>query len=417
MTEALRDQEDQYIEEDDQLFESSGQEVAAKMMKSKTMKPFAAKVAKMPKVTRADLEKMLPDYVDGGEITKLFKEEVEEIEEDEQLDELSKDTLKKYADKAASSKDTHQTLRNIGLAHARAPEDKGDKKFGRKEAGKHQQIANKRQAGIDAANKRLNKEETEQTGEYMEDQEKDFDASQDIDAIFSGEGLSEEFKSNAKAIFEAAVLAQVEERSQKLDEEYAQKLEEEIATINENIVSKVDEYLEYVVNEWIEDNQISVDSGLRAEIAEDFMNGLKTLFAEHYIDVPDEKADIVEELVAKVEALETELDKSITESKQLSDAIGTYKKEIIVDEISEGLTEVQAAKLRSLAENIEFISEEDYAEKVSLTKKKYFSEGKEIDVPTSSKEDQYASTEESLDESYSPSMAHYVKSISRTLKK
>jgi hypothetical protein len=243
------------------------------------------------------------------------------------------------------------------------------------------------------------------------------DIDTDIDAIFSGEGLSEEFKSNAKTIFEAAVLARVDEKTQALEEAYSQKLEEEIATINENIVSKVDEYLEYVVNEWIEDNQLSVDSGLRAEIAEDFMNGLKTLFAEHYIDVPDEKADIVEELVAKVEALETELDKSITESKQLSDAIGTYKKEIIVDEISEGLTEVQAAKLRSLAENIEFISEEDYAEKVSLTKKKYFSEGKEVDVPTPSKEDQYASTEESLDESYSPSMAHYVKSISRTLKK
>ena len=263
----------------------------------------------------------------------------------------------------------------------------------------------------------LEETQAEDIQEEQSDETVEFDAKTDIDAIFSGEGLSEEFKSNAKAIFEAAVLAQVEERSQKLDEEYAQKLEEEIATINENIVSKVDEYLEYVVNEWIEDNQLSVDSGLRAEIAEDFMNGLKTLFAEHYIDVPDEKADIVEELVAKVEALETELDKSITESKQLSDAIGTYKKEIIVDEISESLTEVQAAKLRSLAENIEFISEEDYAEKVSLTKKKYFSEGKEIDVPTSSKEDQYASTEESLDESYSPTMAHYVKSISRTLKK
>ena len=329
MTEQVKDQyiedENEEIVEDDQLLESSGQEVAAKMMKSKTMKPFAAKVAKMPKVTRADLEKMLPDYVDGGEITKLFKEEFETTE--------------------------------------------------------------------------------------------DFDASQDIDAIFSGEGLSEEFKSNAKAIFEAAVLAQVEEREQALQEAYSEKLEEEIATINENIVSKVDEYLEYVVNEWIEENQLSVDSGLRAEIAEDFMTGLKSLFAEHYIDVPDEKADIVEELVAKVEALETELDKSITESKQLSDAIDAYKKELIVDEISEGLTEVQAAKLRTLAEKIEFVSEEDYTEKVSLTKKKYFSEGKEIDVPTSSKEDQYASTEESLDESYSPTMAHYVKSISRTLKK
>lgn len=237
----------------------------------------------------------------------------------------------------------------------------------------------------------------------------------EINSIFSGEELSEEFKNNAKTIFEAAVLAKVDEKAKALEEEYAQKLEEEIASVNENVVSKVDEYLEYVVAEWMEENKLAVESGIRAEIVENFMSGLKTLFKEHYIDIPEEKVNMLEELVAKVESLEGELDKAITENTSLSSEINKYKKSAILDEISEGLTEVQSEKLKSLSENIEFISEEDYKEKVSLTKKKYFENVKEEKV--TAKADQFATTEESLEESFSPTMAHYVKSISRTLKK
>ena len=241
------------------------------------------------------------------------------------------------------------------------------------------------------------------------------DIDTDVDAIFSGEGLSEEFKSNAKAIFEAAVLAKVDERAQALEEEYAQKLEEEIASINENVISKVDEYLEYVVSEWVEENKLAIDSGIRSEIAEDFMQGLKNLFQEHYIDIPEEKVDMVEELASKVEALESELDKMVTENTSLNADIGSYKKDSIVAEISEGLTEVQAAKLSQLAENIEFVSEEDYKEKVSLTKRKYFSESKE-EVQETVK-DQFGADDELETASLSPVMEHYVKNISKTLRK
>jgi hypothetical protein len=237
----------------------------------------------------------------------------------------------------------------------------------------------------------------------------------EVDSIFSGEELSEEFKSNAKAIFEAAVLAKVDERAQALEEEYAQKLEEEIASINENVISKVDEYLEYVVSEWVEENKLAIDSGIRSEIAEDFMQGLKNLFQEHYIDIPEEKVDMVEELASKVESLESELDKMVTENTSLNAEIGSYKKDSIVDEISEGLTEVQAAKLSQLAENIEFVSEEDYKEKVSLTKRKYFSESKE-EVQETVK-DQFGADDELETASLSPVMEHYVKNISKTLRK
>lgn len=242
----------------------------------------------------------------------------------------------------------------------------------------------------------------------------DIDA--DINAIFSGEDLSEEFKSNAKAIFEAAVLAKVSEQVETLEEEYQQKLEEQVTEITENIVSKVDEYLEYVVNEWVEENQLAIDSGIRSEIAEDFMVGLKNLFTEHYIDIPEEKVDMVEELASKVEQLESELDKTISENANLSSEINEYKKVVILDEISEGLTEVQAAKLQSLAENIEFVSEEDYKQKVILTKKKYFEESKKEETVVS-KDDQFGPDESQLDEQFSPVMEHYVKNLSMIIRK
>lgn len=241
------------------------------------------------------------------------------------------------------------------------------------------------------------------------------DATDDINAIFSGENLSEEFRANAKAIFEAAVVAKVNEQIEQLDAEYATKLEEETKAINENLVAKVDEYLEYVVSEWMEENKLSIESGIKAEIVEDFMTGLKNLFVEHYIDIPEEKVDMVEELAAKVETLESELDKAVTENVNLNGQIGNYKKETILAQVSEGLTDVQSAKLKSLAENIEFVSEEDYKEKLNLTKKKYFEESKTQDVAPV-KKDQFE-VEDTLEEEFSPVMSHYVKSISRTLRK
>jgi hypothetical protein len=234
----------------------------------------------------------------------------------------------------------------------------------------------------------------------------------DVDTLFAGEDLSEEFKNSAKAIFEAAILAKVAEQRTALDEEYATKLQEETAKINENLVAKVDEYLEYVVGEWMEENKLAVEKGIRAEIAEDFMLGLKNLFTEHYIDIPEEKVDVLEELSGKVETLEKELDKVVTENANLNGQIGGFKKEQIVSEVSEGLSEVQIAKLKSLAEGIEFVSEQDYKEKLELTKKKYFEEDTQ-DTSASSVSDETSS----LDESYSPVMSRYVQGISRTLKK
>lgn len=250
--------------------------------------------------------------------------------------------------------------------------------------------------------------------EKMVKEKKQAKVKEDIDAIFSGESLSEEFKNNAKAIFEAAIFAKVEEATTALEEEYSVKLQEEVDSINENLITKVDEYLEYVVTEWMEDNKLAIEKGIKAELAEDFMIGLKNLFTEHYVDIPENKVDVVEEFANHVDTLESELDKVVTENANLNAQIGVYKKNQIVSEVSEGLSEVQFAKLKSLAEGIEFVSEQDYKEKLLLTKKKYFDENKDDTVKKAAPMDDDIS---SLEESFSPVMSHYVQNISRTLKK
>jgi len=250
--------------------------------------------------------------------------------------------------------------------------------------------------------------------EKMMKEKKQAKVKEDIDAIFSGESLSEEFKNNAKAIFEAAIFAKVEEATTALEEEYAEKLETEVASINENLVTKVDEYLEYVVTEWMEENKLAVEKGIKAELAEDFMIGLKNLFTEHYVDIPEDKVNVVEEFAEQVEVLESELDKAVTEVANLNAQINIFKKEHIVSEVSEGLSEVQFAKLKSLAEGIEFVSEQDYKEKLLLTKKKYFDGSTQETVKKSAPLDDDTT---SIEESFTPVMSHYVQNISRTLKK
>lgn len=250
-----------------------------------------------------------------------------------------------------------------------------------------------------------NKEITEDDSKLK----KDVDA--EVSAIFSGEELSEEFKTKAKAIFEAAVLAKVEEQQAQLQEEFETKLEEATKEFADTMVSKVDEYLDYVVAEWVEDNKIGIDKGLKAELVEDFMLGLKNLFAEHYVDIPEDKVDVVEEFATRLETMEEELNGAISDNVALRAEINGFKKALIASEVSEGLTEVQQAKLESLSENIEFVSEEDYTEKLLLVRKKYFEASDIVEKKTDADEEQ------SLDEAYSPQMQHYVNSISKILKK
>jgi hypothetical protein len=257
-------------------------------------------------------------------------------------------------------------------------------------------------------------DEEEMSDDEMMKEKKKAKMKEDINAIFSGESLSEEFKQNAQAIFEAAIHSKVEEAVVAIEEHYATKLDAEVATINENLVTKVDEYLEYVVTEWMEENKLAIEKGIKAELVEDFMIGLKNLFTEHYVDIPEDKVDVVEQFAEQVEVLESELDKAVTEVSNLNAQINIFKKEHIVSEVSEGLSEVQFAKLKSLAEGIDFVSEQDYKEKLLLTKKKYFDGSTQETVKKAAPLDDDTT---SIEESFTPVMNHYVQNISRSLKK
>ena len=240
---------------------------------------------------------------------------------------------------------------------------------------------------------------------------------EDIDAIFSGEELSEEFKTNAKAIFEAAVASRVTEIETDLQEQFDTKLNEQVDEIVSGIVDKVDEYLEYVVTEWTEEHKVGIEKNLKAEVAEDFMVGLKNLFVENYIDIPEDKVDLVDEMAKKLQDAETDLDKKITENADLVAELNDYKKEQAVHTVTEGLSEIQIAKLKSLAENIEFISEQDYKNKLTLTKKKYFESKETEKTAVSESKKDLDSADSELEESFTPIMEHYVKNISKIVKR
>ena len=240
---------------------------------------------------------------------------------------------------------------------------------------------------------------------------------EDIDAIFSGEELSEEFKTNAKAIFEAAVASRVTEIETDLQEQFDTKLNEQVGEIVSGIVDKVDEYLEYVVTEWTEEHKVGIEKNLKAEVTEDFMVGLKNLFVENYIDIPEDKVDLVDEMAKKLQDAETDLDKKITENADLVAELNDYKKDQAVHTVTEGLSEIQIAKLKSLAENIEFISEQDYKNKLTLTKKKYFESKETEKTAVSESKKDLDSADSELEESFTPIMEHYVKNISKIVKR
>jgi hypothetical protein len=194
---------------------------------------------------------------------------------------------------------------------------------------------------------------------------------EDIDALMQGEDLSEEFVQKATTIFEAAVMSRVQEIVEEMETEYEQQFDSALTELREDFATKIDDYLNYMVQEWMEENQLAIESGLRSEIVEDFIVGLRNLFAEHYIDIPEEKVDAVEELAGKVEELEEELNEQIQRSVELSKTINEYEKIQAVQAVCEGLTQTQVEKLKSLAESVEFTSEEDFTEKLNTLKEAY----------------------------------------------
>ena len=199
------------------------------------------------------------------------------------------------------------------------------------------------------------------------------DLSADVAALTEGENLSEEFKEKAKTIFEAAVVSKLNEELDRMHEDYAKVLSEEIETVKTELSEKVDDYLTYAVGQWMEKNSLAVEAGIKAEMGESVLHGLKKVFVENYIEIPDEKVDLVDDLQSQLNNMESKLNESIEENVGLSKKVGGYIKNGIVTEIAEGLSLSQKEKLVSLAEAVEFENEESFKEKVSTLRESYFS--------------------------------------------
>jgi hypothetical protein len=243
----------------------------------------------------------------------------------------------------------------------------------------------------------------------------DLDLSDDVQAMFGDEELSEDFKKQATTVFTAAVVSKINETLDKISIQVDAEVEAERENIEKELTGKLDDYLDYVVQEWTTENEVAIEKGLRTEITEDFLKGLQTLFAEHYIDVPEDKVDVAEELAQKVEELEDTLNKEIEKNVELNKAISEHAIDDAVRSVGSDLSDVQKDKLQSLSSGIEFENESDFVEKLNVVKEQYFSTDSES--LSSMVEDDSETTE--LEESSEPtgSMAVYLNAISRTVKK
>ena len=295
------------------------------------------------------------------EVKTISEEEFDSLDEDEQaLFELSKKTLGSYVNKAARSFGTHTraAVRHYDDAADKAKEGHGASKISLNKADASSEKSYKRLGGIEKATKRLTKEE--------------FDVQEDVDALLFGENLSEEFKVKAATIFEAAVMARVNAEVETLEEAFEARLVEQAELDKEEIIEKVDGYLGYVVEQWMSDNEIAIENGLKSDILEGFVDGLKTLFVEHYIEVPEERFDIVGDLQEQVDFLESKLDESLEQNVQMMKELNEMTRDSVTGEFCSDMTDTEVEKFTALAEELAYEDAENFASKLQIIKENYF---------------------------------------------
>ena len=312
----------------------------------------------------------------------LKKEGTKETDKDSEDKEIKEGEmpagLKKYLDKKDDSKDKKESA-----------EKEDDKKSEVKEE---------------------DKKEDEKVKEEKEDK-KEIDVKEHVDALVAGDdSLSEEFKQKAATVFEAAIKSKVKEIAEDIQADYDKKLTEETSKSKDELVEKVDSYLAYVVEEWMKENELALERGIKGEIAEDFISGLKKLFEDHYIDVPDEKYNVLEDQSSKIEELNKKLNESIEKNVELSKENGEHKRQNIIDEASKELADTQKEKFNKLAEEVEYSNEEDFKTKVATIKESYF--GKK--ESTSEIDDVAAESNAEQPQDLTNAMAAYSAAISKT---
>ena len=259
-------------------------------------------------------------------------------------------------------------------------------------------------------------EEPEATEEVVaeDSKEEEFSVDEDVEALLAGEELSEEFQAKAKTIFEAAINSKVSEIKKDLEEQHAKALEEEIDSTKVKLTERVDSYLEYVADEWLQENQLSVEEGLKTEMTESFLTGMKNLFEEHYVTIPEDKYDVLESMVNKLDEMEGKLNEQLEKNVALNKRLAESTSDGILSDVAEGLAVTQKEKLASLAESVEFDSETDYREKLVTLRESYF--------PSAAPSAQRDNSEVISEGSESPaqttgSMATYLSTLQRVAKK
>ena len=259
--------------------------------------------------------------------------------------------------------------------------------------------------------------EEETSEEEVIEEEEAIDIEADVQALLEGEELSEEFQDKARTIFEGAIRSKVAEIKEELQESYAQALVEELDKIKEGLTERVDGYLEYVADEWFVENALQIEQGLKTEMTESFLEGMKSLFEEHYVTIPEDKYDVLNSMVDKLDEMESKLNEQIDRNVALNRRLAESNADGVFTAVAEGLADTQKEKLATLAENVEFESDTDYREKLVTLKESYFPSKSSAPKSTSENLSEEVSTDEVISEETTPRMQAYLDVLSRAAKK
>ena len=259
--------------------------------------------------------------------------------------------------------------------------------------------------------------EEETSEEEVVTEEETIDIEADVQALLEGEELSEEFQDKARTIFEGAIRSKVAEIKEELQESYAVALVEELDKIKEGLTERVDSYLEYVADEWFVENALQVEAGLKTEMTESFLTGMKSLFEDHYVQIPEEKYDVLNSMVDKLDEMESKLNEQIDRNVALNRRLAESTADGVFAAVAEGLADTQKEKLATLAENVEFESDTDYREKLVTLKESYFPSKTSAPKSTSENLSEEVSTDEVISEETTPRMQAYLDVLSRAAKK
>ena len=331
---------------------------------------------------------------------------------EEEADKEKKD-VKEVADKEKEMKKEVADKEKEDMKEVADKEDKEKKEMmmkSSKEKEDMKEVADKEDEKKKEVSEVADKEKEAKKEMTAKDKVKDMDMKEDVAALTDGEDLSEEFKQKASTIFEAAVKAKLVEEIEKLEGEYETKVAEKVEETKSEIVEKVDAYLNYVVEEWMKENELAIEKGLRAEITEDFIGGLKSLFESHYINVPQEKYDVIEAQTAEIEKLKEEVNQTIEKNVELNQAIGQHVRQDIINDVSSDLAETESEKLKGLAESIEYKDAESFRTSVETLKNSYFPKAKASETESNEVAEQNAGAD------LSESMAAYTAAISKSKK-